>query len=142
MEILSGIDYTLFLLVGVAENLYDCEDNDSLEDVPPPPPPPVSLQGYMQQPPATSSFPQHPTNMMAAQPTFNQHSTQTYPVGIPGAGQDPSLQQYNYQHGPGQPHSAAAGPPTSSAYHSPPPKSKSSKKSHQQGYSNKKYKHH
>ena len=128
------------MILGVKQ--YECED-DQVEDVPPPPPPPLALQGYMQQPPITTGFPQHAANMAPTQPapvqTFvsgSQPNPQSYSVSIPGAGPDPSMQQYNYQ-----PQSTAAGPSASSAYNSPPTKGKSSKKSYQQGYSGKKYKH-
>ena len=133
------------MILGVGGQQYNGED-DQVDDVPPPPPPPIALQGYLQQPPATSGYPKHATNIASAQPapvqTFrsgNQVNPQSFPVNIPGAGPDPSLQQYNFPSGA---HNAVAGPSASSAYTSPPSKDKSSKKSYQQSYSSKKYKHH
>ena len=126
---------------------YDCEDKP-VEDVPPPPPPPLALQSFLQQPPASSGFPNHPTNMTPAQPapvqTFvsgSQSNTQSYPISVPGAGPEPAAQQFNYQPG-AQPHGVSGSVPCASTYNPQPSKGKSSKKSYQQGYAGKKYKHH
>lgn len=137
--------HVLFMVSGGRQ--YDCED-EQVEDVPPPPPPPLALQSFLQQPPASSGFPNHPTNMAPAQPapvqTFisgSQSNTQSYPISVPGSGPEPSVQQFNYQPGP-QPHSISDSVPAASTYNPQPSKGKSSKKSYQQGYTGKKYKHH